>query len=85
MEQFVFVPAFVYNKSLNAQSDTNQELPIQSINFNKIQPTKVIHKKQIIRNFFATAESLVDNTLFCPRIKFSNLKTLNLDGIEVGM
>ena len=27
MEQFVLVPAYVYNKSLNTQSVTKQELP----------------------------------------------------------
>ena len=82
MEQFVFVTASVYNKSLNTQSVTKQELP-------KYQPsqnprTKLIHFRRL-KNIFSKADSLVCKILSCPRIKLSNSQTLVLDGKETGI
>ena len=34
---------------------------------------------------FFKADSLVDKTLSCPRIKLSNLQTLIFDGVETGI
>ena len=84
MDQFVLVPASVYNKSLNNQSVTKQELP-------KYQPSQSpTHqidslKKEINKKLFSKADSLVDKILSCPRIKLSNSQTLILDGVETGM
>ena len=83
MEQFVLVPASVYNKFLITQSVTKQELP-------KYQPSQnhTYHidslKKEINKNLFSKADPLVDKTLSRPRIKLSNSKTLILDGVETG-
>ena len=84
MEQFALVPASEYNKSLITQSVTKQELP-------KYQPSQnpTYHidspKKEINKNLFSKADSLVDKILSCPRIKFSNSQTLILDGVETGI
>ena len=84
MEQFILVPASVYNKSLITPSVTKQELP-------KYQPSQnptyqvVSLKKEINKNLFSKADSLVDKILSCPRIKLSNSQTLILDGIETGI
>ena len=84
MEQFVLVPASVYNKSLITQSVTKQELP-------KCQPSKnpTYHvdslKKDINKKLFSKGDSLVDKILSCPRIKLSNSQTLILDGVETGV
>ena len=81
MDQFVLVPASVYNKSLITQSVTKQELPKDQ------NPTYQIDslKKEINKNLFSKADSLVDKNLSCPRIKLSNSQTLNLDGVETGI
>ena len=84
MDQFVLVPASVYNKSLVTQSVTKQELP-------KYQPSKSPTcqidslKKEINKKLFSKADSLVDKILSCPRIKLSNSQTLILDGVETGI
>ena len=84
MDQFVFVPASVYNKSLITQSVTKQqELP-------KYQPSQnptyqIDSPKKKINKLFSKADSLVDKILSCPRIKLSNPKTLILDGVETGI
>ena len=83
MEQFVLVPASVYNKSLITQSFTKQALP-------KYQPSQnptyqiVSFKKEINKNLFSKADSLVDKFLSCPRIKLSNSQNFILDGVESG-
>ena len=84
MEQFVLVPASVYNKSLITQSVTKQELPT----YQPLQnPTYQIDslKKEINKKLFSKADSLVDKILFCPRIKLSKSQTLILDGVETGI
>ena len=84
MEQFVLVPASVYNKSLVTQSVTKQELPKYQPSQN---PTYQIDslKKEINKKLFSKADSLVDKILSCPRIKLSNSQTLNLDGVETAI
>ena len=80
MEQFVLVPASLYNKSLITQSVTKQELP-------KYQPSQnltyqIDSLKKINKKLFSKADSLVDKILSFPRIKLSNSQTLILDGVE---
>ena len=84
MDQFVLVPASVYNKSLITQSVTKQELPKYQPSEN---PTYQIEslKKEISKKLFSKADSLVDKILSCPRIKLSNSQTLILDGVQTGI
>ena len=83
MEQVVLVPASVYNKSLINQLVTKQELP-------KYQPSQKPTyqidslKEEINKKIFSKADSYVDKTLSCPRIKLSNSQTLILEGVETG-
>ena len=83
MDQFVLVPASVYNKSLMTQSVTKQELP-------KYQPSqnptyqidslkKEINKKNIFQSRLFSRQNMS-----CPRIKLSISETLILDGVETG-
>ena len=85
MEQFVFVLASVYNKSLITQSVTRQELlpkyqPSQNptYNFDSL-------KEEINKILFSKPDSLLDKTLSCPRIKLSISQNLFLDGVEIGI
>ena len=82
MDQFVLVPASVYNTSLITQSVTKQEIPKYQPSQN---PTYQIDslKKEINKKLFSKADSLVDKILSCPRIKLSNSQTLILDGEEI--
>ena len=84
LDQFVLVPASVYNKSLSTQSVAKQELPKYQPSQN---PTYQIDslKKEINKKIFSKADSLVDKILSCPRIKLSNSQTLILDGVETGI
>ena len=84
MDQFVRVAASVYNKSLITQSVTKQELPKYKPSQN---PTYQIDslKKEINKNIFSKADSLVDKILSSPRIKLWNSETLILDGVETGV
>ena len=84
MDQFVLVPASVYNKILVTQSITKQELLKYQPSQN---PTYQIDslKKEINKNLFSKADSLVDKILSCPRIKLSNSQNLILDGVETGI
>ena len=77
MEQFVLVPASVYNMSLKTQSVAKQELPkYQAL----LIPTYRIHalKKEISETLFDKADPLVDRVLSCSRIKLSKKQTLTL-------
>ena len=80
MEQFVLVPASVYNKSLITQPVLKLELP----NYQPLQnPTYQIDSlKKEVKKIFSKADSLVDKILSCPRIMLSNSQTLVLDGVE---
>ena len=84
MDQFVLVPASVYNKSLITQSVTKQELQKYQTSQN---PTYQIDslKKEISKKLFSKADSLGEKNLSCPRIKLSNSQTLILDGVETGI
>ena len=84
MKQHVLVPASVYNKSFNSQSATMQELPKYQLLRN---PTFQIDslKKEINKNIFAKADTIVDKILSFPRIKLSNSHTLKLDGVQTGV
>ena len=68
MEQFVLVPASVYNKSVTTQSVTKQELP----KFKTEQPrTYQIDslKREINKKMFGKADTLIDKIFYCSRIK----------------
>ena len=80
MEQFLLVPASLYNKSLIAQSVTKQELPKYQPSQNPTYQVDSL-KKEINKKLFSKADSLVDNNLSCPRIKLSKLQTLISDGV----
>ena len=84
MDQFVLVPASVYNKRLITQSVTKQELPKY---LPSQKPTYQIDslKKEINKKLFSKADSLVDKISSCSRIKLSNSQTLILDGVATGV
>ena len=81
MEQFVLVPASVYNKIVSV---TKQELPKYKA---EQPPTYQIDspKKEVNKKIFCKADSLVDKILSCPRIKLSNSQTIFLDGVDTGV
>ena len=80
MEQFVLVPASVYNKS--AQSVTKQELPKHKA---EQPPTYQIDSLNLNKKLFGKADTLIDKILSCPRIKLSNSQTIILDGVDTGV
>ena len=84
MEQFVLVPASVYNKGVTTQSVTKQELPKYKTDQT---PTYRIDslKKDINKKLFGKADTLIDKILSCSRIKLSNSQTIFLDGVDTGM
>ena len=84
MEQFVFVPASVYNKSVTTQSVTKQELPKYKT---EQPPTYKIDslKRDINKKLFGKADTLIDKILSCFRIKLSNSQTRSLDGVDTGV
>ena len=84
MEQFVLVPASVYNKSVTAQSVTKQELS----KFKAEQPpTYQIDspKKDINKKLFDKADPLIDKILSCSRIKFWDSQTKFLDVVDTAV
>ena len=75
MEQFVRVPVFVYNKSVNTQSVTKQEPP----KYKAEQPPRNqidFLKRDINKRLFGKADTLIDKILYCLRIKHSNSQTI---------
>ena len=82
MEQFVLVPASVYNKS--AQSVTKQELPKYKA---EQPPTYQIDslKRDINKKLFGKADTSIDKILSCCRIKLSISQTIILDGVDTGV
>ena len=80
MEQFVLVPASVYNKSLSV---TKKELPKYQLSQNLTYQIDSL-KKEINKKLFSKADSLVEKILSSPRIKLSNSETIFLDGVETG-
>ena len=81
MEQFVLVPASVYNQSLNTQLVTKPELPMYQTSQ---KPTNQVDslKKEMDKKIFSKADFLVEKFLSCPRIKLPNSQTLFLDVVE---
>ena len=84
MEQFVLVPVSVYNKCLNSQLVTKQELPKYQLSQNS-KFRIVSLKKEINKNLFSKADTFVHKILSCLRIKLSNSQTLILDVVETGI
>ena len=84
MEQFVLVPASVYNKILITQSVTKQEFPKYQLSQNPTHQVDSL-KKEKNTKLFTKADSLVDKILSCPRNKLSNSQTLTLHGVETGI
>ena len=80
MEQFVLVPASVYNKSV--QSVTKQELSKYKT---EQPPTYQIESLNLNKKLFGKADTLIDKILSCPRIKLSNSQTIILDGVDTGV
>ena len=80
MEQFVLVPASVYQKNLITQSVTKQVRPKYQPSQNPTYQVDSL-KNEINKKLFSKAGSLVDKNLSCPRIKLSNSQNLILDGV----
>ena len=80
MEQFVLVPASVYNKS--AQSVTKQELPKYKA---EQPPTYQIDSLNLNKKLFGKADTLIDKILSCSRSNLSNSETKFLDGVDTGV
>ena len=83
MEQFVLVPASVYNKSLITQSTTKPELPKHQPSENPTYQVDSLNKEKNKKLFFK-ADSLIDKTLSCPRIELTNSQTSILVDVETG-
>ena len=82
MEQFVLVPASVYNNSVTTQSVTKQEFP----KYKAEQPsTYQIDSLNINKKLFGKTDTLIDKILSCSRIKLSNSQTIILDGVDTGV
>ena len=84
MEQFVLVPASVYNKSVTTQSVTKQELQKYITEQPPTYQTDSL-KRDINKKMFGKADSLIDKILSCSRIKLSNSQTIILDGVDTGV
>ena len=84
MEQFVLVPASVYNKSVTTHTVTKQELPNYKAEH---PPTYQIDslKRNINKKLFGKADTLIDKTLSFSRIKLSNSQTIIFDGVDTGV
>ena len=81
MQQFVLVPASVYNKTVTAKSATKQELP----KYKTEQPPTYQFdslKGDVNKKLFGKADPLKDKILSCSRIKLSNSQTIILDGVD---
>ena len=82
MEQFVLVPASVYNKSMTMQSVKKQGLPKYKA---EQPPTYQIDSLKRDINKKVCTDLLVDKILSCSRIKLSNSQTIILDGVDTGV
>ena len=84
MEQFVLVPASVYNKNVTTQSVAKQELPKYKA---EQPPTYQIDslKRDINKKLFGKADTLIDKFSSCSRIKLSNSQTIIFDGVDTGV
>ena len=74
MEQFVLVPASVYNKNVTTQPVTKQELPKYKT---EQPPTCQIDflMRDINKRLFDKTDTLIDKISSCSRIKHSNSQT----------
>ena len=82
MEQFVLVPASVYNKNLTAQSVTKQELP----KYKAEQPTTYqIDSLNLNKKLFGKADPLKDRILSCSRIMLSNSQIMFFYAVDTGV
>ena len=81
MEQFVLVPASVYNKCVTTQSVAKQELPKYKA---EQPPTYQIDSPKRGINNKVCRDNLIDKILSCSRIKLSNSQTKVLDGVDTG-
>ena len=81
MEQFVLVPASLYNKSVTTHSVAKQEIPKY-----KAEQPPTYQTDSVMRDnnkkLFGKADTLIDKILSCPGIKFSNSQTIILDGVD---
>ena len=84
MEQFVLVPASVYNKSVTAQSVTKQELPKYKAEQPPMYQIDSLNR-DINKKLFGKADTRIDKILSCSRIKLSNSQTIILDGVDTGV
>ena len=84
MEQFVLVPASVYSKTVTAQSVTKQELPKYKAEEPPMYQIDSL-KRDINKKLFGKADTLIDKSLTCSRMKLSNSQTIILDGIDTGV
>ena len=84
MEQFLLVPASVYNKSVTTQSVTKQELAKYKAEQPPTCQTDFL-KRHINKKLFGKAGTLIDNILSCSRIKISNSQTIILDDVDTGV
>ena len=83
MEQFILVPAPVYNRNgtFNHYAVTKQQLPKYQADQNPTHQNDSL-KKETNRRLFAKGDALVDIIWFCPGKKLSNSRTLKLDVVE---
>ena len=82
MEQFLLIPASVYNKSVTTQSVTKPEHPKY-----KTEQTPAYQidslKRDLIKKLFGTADTLIDKILSCSRNQLSNSqKKIILHGVD---
>ena len=84
MEQFLLVPASVYNKSVTTQSATKQKLPKYKAEQPATFQTDSL-KRDINQKLFGKADPLIDKILSCSRIKLSISQTKSLDGVDTGV
>ena len=84
MEQFVLVPASVYNKSVTTQSVIKQQL----LKYKAEQPRTYqidFLKKDNYKKLFGKADTLIDKISSGSRIKFAISQTIILDGVDSGV
>ena len=84
MEQFVLVPASVYNNSVNTQSVTKLELPTYKT---EQPPTYQLDplKRDMNKKLFDESDTLIDEILSCSRFMLSNSQTIVLDCVDTGV
>ena len=85
MEQFVPVPASVYNnRSIKTQLATKKVLPRYQVEQNPTYQYDSL-TKEINKKLFVKADSSVDKILSCSSIKILNLQTLLLNAVDTGV